>query len=351
MRFLRQLSAKELKDKICLLRVDFNVESNEDSFRIAASIPTIKYLLKKKARVVLLSHKGRPIQVQSSKLKVKSLGSKYDFYNFDLSLKFALPILKKHLKTTIKFLDKIPEKLPKGKLFLLENLRFWKGEEANDREFAKRLAVIGDFYINDAFAVCHRANASVTQLPKLLPACSGLLLEKELANLSGVMKSPKKPLVVIFGGAKIADKTPAIKNLLKKSDRILLGSAAVNNGKYIPISEKIIHPIDWLGEEYLALDIGSLTLEWYLQELKKAKTIIWNGPLGKFEDKKYAKGSIIVANVIAESKAFSLAGGGETTQLITELGLEKKFSFLSTGGGAMLEFLSGKKLPGIEALK
>ena len=347
MRFKSIQQVKNLANKNVLLRVDFNVEAEEDSFRLAAIAPTVKFLLKKRTRVVILSHRGRPQEIKNKKSKNKN----YDSFDGTLSLKEFLPFLKKNLKTTVKFLEKIPEKLPKGKLFLLENLRFWKGEEANNAVFAAKLAALGDFYVNDAFAVSHRANASVTKLPKLLPSYAGLLFEKEIANLSAAIKKPKKPLVIIFGGAKVADKIPAMKNLLKKVDMVLLGSAASNNSTGLPSSEKIIHPIDWLGENNLALDIGPLTAEWYVQEIKKAKTIIWNGPLGKFEDKKYAKGSIVIARAISESKAFSVVGGGETTQLISQLGMEKKFNFLSTGGGAMLEFLAGKKLPGIEALK
>jgi len=297
-------------------------------------LPTIKFLLQRGARVVLLSHRGRPKGVEEK-----------------LSLKEFVPFLKKHLKQDIHFLTGIPARLPEGRVFLMENLRFWPEEEKNDADFAKHLGRLGDVYVNDAFAVCHRANASVTRLPKLLPSYAGLLLEKEITTLARVMKKPEKPLVLIFGGSKVADKAPVIKYLLPKAAKVLLGSSALNNSYSLPKSAKIDKPVDWMAEGNLAMDIGSITVEKYSQEIKKAKTVIWNGPVGKFEDEKYCSGSAALAKVIAKSRAFSIVGGGETTQLILSLGLRKKIGFLSTGGGAMLEFLAGKKLPGIAALK
>lgn len=327
------------------MRVDFNVESAEDSLRLEESLPTIKFLLERGARVLLLSHRGRP----NTSIKYKVVSSKY--FDSELSLRVFIPFLHKNLREKIIYLNGIPDKLPDGKVFLLENLRFWPEEEANDMEFAHRIAQLGDFYVNDAFAVCHRENASVTQLPKLLPSYAGLLLEKEISTLSAVMKKAEKPLVLIFGGAKIEDKLPIIENLLPKTESVLLGSSALYDQSILPKSPKIQKPVDWVGEGEKAFDIGPKTFEKYAEEIKKAKTIIWNGPVGKFEDEKYRKGSEAIAKAVAESGAFSIVGGGETTQLILELGLRKKIGFLSTGGGAMLEFLSGKKLPGIEALR
>lgn len=318
-----------------LVRVDFNVESARDALRLEASLPTIKQLLDKKgARIVILSHRGRP----NGRNKV------------GLSLREFLPFLRRHLRQKVVFLKDIPAKLPTGRIFLLENLRFWPGEEKNDLQFAKKLAHLGDRYINNAFAVSHRKNASITQLPKLLPASMGLLLEKEIKVLSKIMKKPKRPLVLIFGGSKIEDKLPVIKYLLPKTNKVLLGSSILNNSK-LPNSSKLVKPIDWIGEEKWAYDIGPLTVIKYKEIIQKAKTVIWNGPVGNFENPKYAAGSIAIAHIIADSRAFSVIGGGETTQLIRHLGLERKIGFLSTGGGAMLELLSGKKLPGIEALQ
>ena len=333
MKLLRDLGPKSIANKTVIVRVDFNVESDRDALRLEASLPTLKYLLKGGARVLIISHRGRP---------QKSIPK--------LSLKAFVPFLKKNLKQNIHFLTGIPARLPEGRVFLMENLRFWPEEEKNDADFARHLAGLGDVYVNDAFAVCHRANASVTRLPKFLPSYAGLLLEKEIVTLSQAMKKPKKPLVLIFGGSKVADKAPVIKYLLPKATKVLLGSSALNNSYSLLKSPKIEKPVDWMAEGNLAMDIGSITVERYSEYIKKAKTIIWNGPVGKFEDEKYGVGSAALAKVIAKSAAFSIVGGGETTQLILSLGLRKKFGFLSTGGGAMLEFLSGRKLPGIEAL-
>ena len=345
MKTLKDLAKKNLTGKVCLLRVDFNVESTKDALRLEASLPTMKWLLAKGARLVILSHRGRP-QISS---KYKVLSSKY--WDPKLSLRGFIPFLRKNLREQVIFLNDIPDKLPKGGVILLENLRFWPEEERDDVKFARRLASLGDFYVNDAFAVCHRKNSSVTQLPKLLPSYAGLLLEKEIKTLSTAMSNPKKPLLLIFGGSKVADKLPVIKNLLSKADKVLIGSSVLNGPDPLPESEKLVKPIDWMKKDNLALDIGPLTAEAYVKEIKKAKTIIWNGPVGKFEDKRYIIGSRILAKAVAASKAFSIIGGGETTQLILSLGLRKKISFLSTGGGAMLEFLAGEVLPGIKVLE
>ena len=342
MRFLSAVNEKEISGKTCILRVDFNVEDAKDSLRLEASLPTMRLLLKNKAKILIISHRGRPKLVASSKQQVAR----------DLSLKTLVPFLKKNLGQKVKFFSDISDVSQRvGTVGLLENLRFWPGEESNDPDFAGQLAKLGDFYVNDAFAVSHRENASVTELPKLLPSYAGLLLEKEIETLSKAMENPEEPLVLIMGGSKVEDKLPIIKHLLPKADRILLGSAALNQPELIPKSEKIITPVDSIDGGGKAWDIGPETIKKYSEEIKKAKTIIWNGPLGQFEDEKYAKGSMEIAKAIAASKAFSIVGGGETNQLILSLKLQNKIGFLSTGGGAMLEFLAGKKLPGIEALK
>ncbi len=333
MRFLKDLAKKNLTGKVCLLRVDFNVEGTKDALRLEASLPTMKWLLAKGARLVVLSHRGRPQGIDSK-----------------LSLKVFVPFLQKSLKERAVFLKEVPSELPNKKVILLENLRFWPDEERDDAKFARKLASLGDFYVNDAFAVCHRKNSSVTQLPKLLPSYAGLLLEREIKTLSAAMKNPKKPLLLIFGGSKVSDKLPVIKNLLSKANKVLIGSSVLNSPDPLPESTKVVKPIDWIKKDNLVLDIGPLTAEEYVKEIKKAKTIIWNGPVGKFEDKRYVIGSRILAKAVAASRAFSIIGGGETTQLILMLGLRKKIGFLSTGGGAMLEFLAGEKLPGIVAL-
>lgn len=346
MRFLSDLKKKDVAGKTCLLRVDFNIEDpQKDSLRLERSLPTIKWLIKNGARVLLMSHRGRPDK------RIK---------NF--SLRVFLPFLEQALKQKVTFLEDIPrgsvfDQRESAKIFLLENLRFWPGEAANDIKFAKQLAALGDFYVNDAFAVCHRENASVTQLPKLLPSYAGFLLEEEIKTLSLVMKKPKQPLILVIGGEKVDDKLPVIKNLLPKSRAVLLGSTALGAKKLLPRSPKINLPIDWIGESGKILDIGPLTAEEYGKVIKKAGTIIWSGPVGMFEDSRFAVGSIAIAKAIVKSRAFVIIGGGETTaffqKAITnyQLLIAKKRLFLSTGGGAMMEFLAGKRLPGIEVLK
>ena len=377
MNYLSGLANKDFSGQTCVLRVDFNVESVRDSFRLASSLPTIKFLLERNAKIVILSHRGRPPGTWDSNQNQFDSGLNPMFLALrKFSLRFIARFLESQLKTSVVFLpyetaNKIlrqsaftPRK--SADIFLVENLRFWPGEENNDLNFAKKLARLGDFspfrkgrgplavrdfYVNDAFAVCHRKNASVTQLPKLLPSYAGLLLEKEIKTLSKVAQSPESPLVLIFGGVKFEDKFPVIKRFLNKTEAVLLGSASLRMKENLSDSGKIHKPVDWVLGEGKILDIGPLTVESYSSLIKKAKTIVWNGPLGYFEDKRFAKGSFAIAKAIANSGAFSVVGGGETTQLILSLKLEKKFNFLSTGGGAMLEFLAGKKLPGIEALE
>ncbi len=350
MRLLKDISPKSVAGKTCLVRVDFNVNHSvnadlADALRLEAHLSTLKWLTENGNKLVILSHRGRP-EGQNYEARSKKQ---------ELSLEEFVPFLEKNLGEKVVFLPDIPESLSEGKVFLLENLRFWPGEEKDDPEFAARLAKLGDFYVNDAFAVCHRANASVTQLPKLLPSYAGFLLEKEIQVLGEAIKNPKSPLVLIFGGAKVSDKLPAVNNLLPKADKVLLGSSVLNSKEIVPDSEKIVKPADWIGEG-LALDIGPMTIARYKEEIAKAATIIWNGPLGKFEDPRYIKGSEEIAKAIVASGAFSIVGGGETTTLFQrvipnfELLISNKKIFLSTGGGAMLEFLAGKNLPGIAAL-
>ena len=261
-----------------------------------------------------------------------------------------------------------------GSIFLLENLRFLPGEEKNDEKFAKQLASLGDLYINDAFAVSHRANASVEAITKFLPSYAGLLMEKEIENLNKAIKKPKKPFVIILGGAKISDKLGIIKNFKQKADKFLIGGGIANTflvaeglpignsifeEKMVPEAKKllklpkIILPVDYAIENKKILDIGPQTVENYASIIKKAKTIIWNGPMGYFENPKFAKASKAIAEAVIKSKAFVVIGGGETTAIIhnSKFIIHNSKLFISTGGGAMLEYLAGKKLPGIEALK
>ena len=387
MKYLSSLKNKNLFQQICLLRVDFNLTDDDLKkqkvpLRIQAILPTIKFLLDKRAKVVILSHRGRPLKVSSFKFQVSSY-----------TLRPFARILSKLLKKPVKFIDfnfgtsDVPKltsilrtsdvlkirNAPKGSIFLLENLRFFSGEDKNDQKFAKNLASLGTFYINDAFAFSHRPTASIAGIPKFLPSYAGLLLEKEIKNLSKVMKKPKQPLVIILGGAKISDKIGVIKNFLKKADCLLLGGGVANTffaAQRLPIgkslyekrivptaklllrSRKIILPIDSVVQGKKILDIGPKTIKRYAEIIKKARTIVWSGPMGYIEEPRFAKGSEAIAWAILKSRVFSVIGGGETASIIqnSKNKIQNSRIFLSTGGGAMLEYLAGKKLPGIEAL-
>ncbi len=378
MKYLSSLKTKNLSGKICLLRTDFNIENEELSGkdihpRIAAVLPTIKFLTKKGAKVVILSHRGRPDKTINYKLQTKRF-----------SLKPFGEILSKLLKKPVVFVEysnlnnitKLNFVRSQNDIFLLENLRFNPGEDKNDKKFAKQLASLGDFYVNEAFAFCHRPTASIVGIPKLLPSYAGFSLENEIKNLSKVIASPKKPFVVILGGVKVANKVGLIKNFWNKADKFLIGGAIANtflaaaggkvgNSVYekekvafcrkLLKSPKIILPVDLAVKNGRILDIGVKTQKNYTEIIKTAKTIIWNGPMGYIEDRKFRKGSEAVLKAILKSKAFSVIGGGETTALLgaanSKFKIQNSKLFISTGGGAMLEFLAGKKLPGIEALK
>lgn len=332
---MRTLKDFDFQNKRVLVRCDFNVPMAKrvspsslssfhsemkilDDFRLRQTLPTIEYLIGARVKIILISH---------------------------LAQKFSLrPVAKRLtelLGREVKFIES-------GQVTLLENLRFNKGEEENDENFAKELAKLGDIFINDAFAACHRAHASIVGVPKYLPSGAGLLLEKEIKTLEQLMKNPGKPLVAIIGGAKVETKVKIIEKLLKIADFVLIGGLLNKE-----IKEKNIH---FEGEGKIigagdGLDISKANLKIFKEKIVQAKTIFWNGPLGKTEDKQFAKGSKEIAEAIIESRAFSVVGGGETVEFVNKLGLIDKFSFVSTGGGAMMSFLSGEKLPGLEALK
>lgn len=350
-----------------MLRVDFNIQDGEN-FRLMATLPTIKFLIDRGVKIVILSHKGRP-KGKDSKLSLKS------------EVKVLGKLLNKKINLLSSFnFDGIKRAINNskpGSVFLLENLRFLPGEEKNDRKLARDLANLGDLYVNDAFAVSHRAGASLVGITKFLPSYAGLLLEKEISNLSGVMKNSKKPLVIILGGAKISDKIGLIKNFYNKANCFLVGGGIANtlfalqdlpvgnslidknadlhglNADFCRLDKKIILPIDVVVNKDRILDIGQKTVKKYSEIIKRAGTIIWNGPVGYFEDKKFARGSEGIARAIIKSRAFSVVGGGETTSLIqnSKLRIKNPRLFVSTGGGAMLEYLAAKKLPALEVLK
>lgn len=347
MKYLSKLNKKKLNGKTCLLRVDLNIKSLKDQFRISSILPTIKYLLKNSSRIVILSHRGRPNGVDPK-----------------LSLKPIAAIISKKLKVKIKFVSlvdlkkvkKIIESDKNAKVFILENLRFLQGEEKNSDDLAKKLAGLGDIYINDAFAVSHRKNASVFAITKYVESYAGLLMEKELAGLTKATRNPKQPLIVILGGTKIDTKISIVKNLNSQTKFFLLGSSIFNEikdpkVKNIIRNKKCLIPIDFLKRNEKFFDIGPETIALYEKIISGAKTIIWNGPVGMFEDKKYSKGTTGIAKSIIKSKAFKVIGGGETANFILNKKMDKNIDLLSTGGGAMLDFLAGKKMPGIKALK
>jgi len=323
---MKTLKDFDFKNKRVLVRADFNVPLSQqgevlDDFRIKETLPTIRYLLKNGAKVILMSHLGNPGGKFVKELQLKPVAER--------------------------LVELLGEKVE-----LLENLRFNPGEEGNDENFARGLAQKGDIYINDAFGACHRAHASIVGVPKFLPSGAGFLLEKEVICLTRLNINPEKPLVAIVGGAKVETKVVMIDKISEKADFVLIsgliGKGVVGQKIKLKHPEKIVFPVDEIGG---GKDVGPETIEIFKQKISQAKTIFWNGPLGKIENEEFAVGTRELAQAIVDSNAFSVVGGGETVEFITKLGLGKKFSHVSSGGGAMLAFLSGEKLPGLEALK
>ena len=343
MKFLRNF---QVKGKRVLVRCDFNVPLSEkgeilDDFRIKETIPTIEYLIKKGARVILMSHLGKPGGKVVENLRLDKIQEKLMEY-FDLSIVKAPDCIGKEIENWIK-------EMAPGEILLLENLRFHKEEEENDGNFAKELAKLGDIYINDAFACCHRAHASIVGIPKYLPSGAGFLLEKEIKFLSKIIKNPVRPLISIFGGDDPDFK--AIEEISKIADFVLIGGLIEDLMKEknvrLEFPEKIIKPVDDIEGK----DIGPETIKIFREKILSAKTIFWSGPLGKIEEKRFQRGTKDIAKAVIESGAFSVIGGGETIEFINKLGLVEKFSHVSTGGSALLSYLAGEKLPGIEALR
>ncbi len=372
-----------VRDKRVLVRCDFNVPFDKkgniaEDFRIKKSLATIKYLIGKKAKVILISHLGRPTPIfqrkigefididfsalptdrQFSKNK-KNLGVKKNY-----TLKPVAQRLEKLLKKKVKFLDdciggkvgKQVSEMKAGEIILLENLRFYKGEENNDLNFAQELAGLGDIFIQDAFGSCHRSHASMVGVPKYLPSGIGLLVEEEIKVLKKLKDNPKKPLVIIIGGKKAKTKAKLINKISKSVNDVLIGhliQKEIKNKKEIKIKypHKIVEPIDGAKYKGKDLDLGPETISLFKEKILKAKTIFWNGQLGVTEEKKFVQGSLEVAKAIIKSRAFSIIGGGDTVAFLIDYNLKDKFNFISTGGGAMITFLSGDKLPGLEILK
>jgi 3-phosphoglycerate kinase len=338
--------------KRILVRCDFNVPTDSkgnilDDFRIKQTLPTVKYLMEHKAKVILMSHLGDPMGKVVPELKLDKVAQRLsDILNFPVGK--ADDCIGPEIENTT-------NTLKDGQILLLENLRFHEEEAGPEGgypniDFAKKLSYLGDIYVNDAFGVCHRNNASVALVPQFLSNCAGLLLEKEIETLDKIMKNPEKPMVAIIGGKKVETKTNFINKMSEVADYIIVSGLIAKEvaEKNIKLNhfEKIVSPIGDLG----ALDINDESIKIICDKIMQAKTVLWNGPFGKFEDEKYAKGSLAIANAIIESGAFCVVGGGETVEFISRQGIIQKFNHVSTGGGAMLSYLSGEELPGIKAL-
>ena len=383
----------DVAGKKILVRVDFNVPFTSegkvsDDTRIVKALETIKYLKEQNAKIILMSHLGRPEGKVVEELRLEPVAR-------HLSTLINDPVLM--LNDCIgEAVENEVANMQNGDVVLLENLRFHNEEKENDEEFAKKLASLADIYVNDAFGTAHRAHASTVGVTKHLESVAGLLMEKEITNLSDAIHNPERPWVCIIGGAKISTKIKVIEQLLARADKVLLGGALGNNvlkakgenigqskvedesideaRKLLPHinngdNKKLYMPEDYIVADHpeeqaksriasasdiagheMILDIGPKTIELYKSIISQASMIIWNGPMGMFEVPVFAKGSYEVAKQVANSGSRSIIGGGETLDLVKSLGLEEKLTFVSTGGGAMLEFLEGKKLPGIAAL-
>jgi len=345
---MKPLRDFKFKNKRVLVRCDFNTPLDEegnilDDFRIKQSIPTIKYLMEKGAKIILMSHLGRPDGKVVEGLRLTPVQSKLREY-------LNIPLTKAE-DCIGKKVEGLTFNLEPGGVLLLENLRFHKEEEENDENFAKELAKLGEIYVNDAFSASHRAHASIVGVPKYIPAAAGFLLEKEVKVLSQIIKNPKRPLLVIIGGSKVGDKAKMAAKLSEIADFLLVGNLVAKEIETQKIKmkfpEKIFYPLD----DRNSLDIGEKTIKAFKEKILKARTVFWAGPLGKIEDEEYQKGTKEVTETIVKSDAFSVVGGGDTIEFINKIGLIEKFGHVSVGGGAMLDFLSGKKLPGLEVLK
>lgn len=338
----------KVKNKKVLVRCDFNVPLDAkgkilDDFRVLQALPTIQYLLSNKVKIILMSH----LDPENTGFVDPSFTLEGIAQELSELLNMAVIKTKDCLGQDA---EKKINKLKGGEIILLENLRFHMGEVNNIDEFAKKLSKLGEIYINDAFSVCHRAHASITGIPKYLPHGMGLLLEKEIKNLNKILENPKRPMVAIIGGKKVKTKAKFIDEISDIADVVLVSGLIKKEifEKKIKFknSDKILGPVDDLG----ALDIGEKTIEMFKEKILEAKTIVWNGPFGKFEDENFKNGTLQIAKAIVKSKAFSVVGGGETIEFLKKEGMIHQFKHISTGGGAMLAYLAGEELPGLKAL-
>jgi phosphoglycerate kinase len=344
---MKTITDFDVAEKRVLLRADFNVPVNSegiilDDTRIRAALLTIRYLTDHKAKIILVGHLGEPDGYYTEELSFKRVHEK-------LELLLNVPVIKTS-DCVGSEVESAAYSLKAGQVLLLENVRFHKEEMDNDSLFAKSLASLADIYINDAFDVCHRSHASVVGIPQYLPHGIGLLFQKEINGLGGVLKNPKRPLVVIMGGAKTSTKVHYINGFSKIADSVLIGGLLKKEldaqPQKISQPEKVLAPVGALD----GFDINSETIQLFSEKISGAKTVIWNGPMGKFEEEAYKHGTLAIAKAIIASGAYSVVGGGDTIEFLQKEGILEKFSHVSTAGGAMLSYLSGEKLPGLEAL-
>ncbi len=355
---LNNILKKDLRGKRILIRVGFDVPVKKgkvaDDSRIVKSLSTIRLLKSKSAKIIILSHLGE--RKESLKPVANYLSRFLKDFKFTPSILGDLT-------------EKAVSKMKDGNIIMLENLRRDKGEEGNNKNFAKKLAAFGDIYVNEAFSVSHREHASIVGIPKYLPSFSGLLFEKEVKNLERAFK-PKHPFLLILGGIKFESKLGVLDRFLKIADKIFIGGALANNffrlqgmdignslfdkkvsvKKYLK-NKKIVLPVDVRKKKSIILDIGPKALQSLFVLVKKSKFILWNGPLGNTDIRSFERGTAMVARKIAENGAISIIGGGDTVAAVEKTGVADRFSFVSTGGGAMLAYLAKGTLPGIEALK
>lgn len=383
----------DVSNKRVFVRVDYNVPMNSelkimDDTRIVSTLPTINYLVDHGAKVILCSHLGRPNGQVDPKLSLRPVLARLSKL-MDKPISFAEDVKS---KSTLEMVNNMKS----GDILMLENIRFYKEEEKNTESFAKKLASLADIFVLEAFATAHRKHASTYGIAQFIPAVCGFLVEEELRIFDKVLTKPEHPFVAILGGAKVSDKLPVIENLLDKVDTILIGGgmaytfikaiggnigmSILDNTKIDLAKEiydrakekgvKIILPIDNIGakefsedaesklfnsgffaDDYQGMDIGPKTIKMFKKEIKKAKTIVWNGPLGVYEYEKFKRGTNKIAKYVAKSKAISVIGGGDSVAAIQSLGYAKKVTHISTGGGASLMLLQGKKLPCVEMIE